>query len=376
MVVVFLLTSCTQTNKTDKSTIMSEVNKISNEAKKVRDYVSKNVVIAHRGSTYWAPEETEPAFRWARNMGADYLELDLQITKDGVLIALHDNDLRRTTDVEEVFPDKPSYEVVDFTLKELRMLDAGSWFNMINPNRMRTGFVGLKILTFKDVVMIAEGFRLKRRNGELVKNLISNEWTGYYEYEEDPKDNGNRPGIYAETKKAGFEEILAKELKELGWDINNNPKQIVTNNRKVGIANTNGRFVLQSFSRKSISKLDSLLPNIPKCLLLWKADMKGDLKGSYIDAINFAVENNVHFIGPSIAGEPNNYEELTAPWMIDLIHQSGMNIHSYTFDTLEQLAEYSDRVEGVFTNRADMALKFFNRSTGKAANEILNELRY
>jgi len=77
---------------------------LSAEAQAVRDYVKSDAVIAHRGSTFWAPEETEAAFRWARNMGADYLEIDLQRTKDGFLLALHDNNLRRTSNIESILP--------------------------------------------------------------------------------------------------------------------------------------------------------------------------------------------------------------------------------------------------------------------------------
>ncbi|MCK5781607.1 MAG: hypothetical protein KAH10_03405, partial [Flavobacteriales bacterium] len=59
-----------------------ETNSLSADALEVRDLVKKDIVIAHRGSTYWAPETSEAAYRWARNIGADYLELDLQMTKD------------------------------------------------------------------------------------------------------------------------------------------------------------------------------------------------------------------------------------------------------------------------------------------------------
>ena len=76
---------------------------LSPEMATVRDYVPRYAVMAHRGSTYWAPEETESAWRWAREMGADYLESDLQCTKDGVILANHDDNLTRTTDIEEVF---------------------------------------------------------------------------------------------------------------------------------------------------------------------------------------------------------------------------------------------------------------------------------
>ncbi len=380
---IILFTACSQVNKDeDSNQEETMVNQISDDAKKVRDYVVKNAVIAHRGSTYWTPEETEPALRWARNIGADYLEFDLQMTKDSLLIALHDSDLSRTTNISEIFPDRVNSPAIEFTLKELRSLDAGSWFNEANPDRARDGFVGLSILTFKDVVMIAEGFRIKKEDGVPVKEMTDGEWTGYYLYEADPNDNGHRPGIYAETKKPNLEKILAKELAEYGWSINENPKTIETLPNKVGIANTNGRFVLQSFAPKSIQKLEEYLPNIPKCLLLWQPDMVDSLETvdtlrmNYNKAIEFGIENNVHFIGSSIAGEPNNYKELTAPWMADLVHESGMHIHPYTFDTNEQLETYKNNVEGVFTNRADMALAFYGRASDKTPEEILEDLGY
>ena len=170
------------------------------ESREVLDYLPRNIVIAHRGTTYWAPEETEAAMRWARNIGADYLELDLQRTKDGVLIALHDVNLRRTTNVETVFPDRADSPVSEFTLEEPRQLDAGSWFNKANPDRARKAFEGLDILTLEDVVRIAEGYRIVRdRAGKRVYD-IDGQGRKHTRYEKDPDDNGNRPGIYPETK--------------------------------------------------------------------------------------------------------------------------------------------------------------------------------
>ena len=69
-------------------------------------------IIAHRGTTYWAPEETEAAYRWARNMGADYLEADLQLTKDGVLLTLHDDQLTRTTNIAQIYPLRQSLSLI------------------------------------------------------------------------------------------------------------------------------------------------------------------------------------------------------------------------------------------------------------------------
>lgn len=373
-----LLIGCNQQKNKDSKKQNIEVKTISESAKKVRDYLKKELVIAHRGSTYWTPEETEPAFLWARNIGADYLEFDVQLTKDSVLIAFHDNDLSRTTNVSEVFPERIKSEINEFTLKELRSLDAGSWFNTKNPERAKNSYKDLKIMTLKDVVMIAEGNRIVKKDGTPVKEIVDGTWNGKYIYEKDPNDNGNRPGIYVETKnpKPNTEKILAKEITDYDWNINSNPKQLKTQQGKVAIANTNARLVLQSFSLESIQQLEKYLPNIPKCLLLWQPEMIDDLKGNYIKAIDFAIKNNVQSIGTSITGEPNNYKELTAPWMAKMIHDAEMVIHPYTFDTNNQLNQYKNRIEGVFTNRADLSLEFYNRKSTKSSQEILIELGY
>lgn len=86
-------------------------------------------VIAHRGSSGVAPENTEVATRLAVRQGADFVEIDVQRTKDGKLVNFHDCTMQRTTNVEEVFPGRPSYRVSDFTWAELQRLDAGSWFH-------------------------------------------------------------------------------------------------------------------------------------------------------------------------------------------------------------------------------------------------------
>ena len=346
---------------------------ISKEAIRVRNFVKKNIVIAHRGSTYWTPEETEPAYRWARNIGADYLELDVQLTKDGYLVAFHDNDLLRTTNVLELFPNNKKPVIDDFTLAQLRTLDVGTWFNKKNSNRAKESYKGLTILTLEDVIKIAEGYRIIRKNN--IPITINNKAT--YQYEIDPNDNGNRPGIYVETKhpKRNIEAVLAQTLTRLGWNINTKPKEIKTVKDKVEIANTKARIILQSFSPESIVQLDKQLPNIPKCFLLWKPNFIGDVKSNYKKAITHAINYNVQIIGPSIAGKPNNYEELTEKWMMDLVHNAKMIAHPYTFDTKEQLNKYAPYIDGVFTNRADLALKFYGRNP-KLPNLILNELGY
>lgn len=86
------------------------------------------LVIAHRGASAYAPENTLAAVDRAHALGFDWVENDIQFTKDGVLVVIHDTDLKRTTDAEEVFPDRAPWAVKDFTAAEIAGLDAGSWF--------------------------------------------------------------------------------------------------------------------------------------------------------------------------------------------------------------------------------------------------------
>ncbi len=85
-------------------------------------------VIAHRGSSGAAPENTLAAIQLAIAQKADVIENDIQRTRDGELVIMHDTTLTRTTDVEQVFPDRAPWNVGDFTLAEIKQLDAGSWF--------------------------------------------------------------------------------------------------------------------------------------------------------------------------------------------------------------------------------------------------------
>lgn len=95
------------------------------------------VLIAHRGASAYAPEHTRAAYELAIAQGADYVEQDLAVTKDGVLVCIHDVSLERTTNVATVFPDRfktdaegrRRWYVADFTLAEIKRLDAGSWFD-------------------------------------------------------------------------------------------------------------------------------------------------------------------------------------------------------------------------------------------------------
>src|SRR5262245_1245269 len=99
---------------------------------------ARPLLVAHRGASGYAPEHTIAAYKLAIEQGADFVEQDLQVTRDGQLVCAHDAELSRTTNVKEVFPDrtterdpdgsgtpKRGWYIVDFTLAEIKKLDAG-----------------------------------------------------------------------------------------------------------------------------------------------------------------------------------------------------------------------------------------------------------
>ena len=84
------------------------------------------IVVAHRGSSHEYPENTLPAFEAAVRERADLVELDFHATSEGILVCLHDEDLDRTTDAEQVLGRK-KVRVAETPLSDIRRLDAGRW---------------------------------------------------------------------------------------------------------------------------------------------------------------------------------------------------------------------------------------------------------
>lgn len=334
-------------------------------------------VIAHRGASYAAPEETVPAYTAARDIGADYLELDLQRTKDGVLIALHDNTLKRTTNVADVFPDRAGNPINTFTLAEIKQLDAGSWFNKAHPERARPGYVGLKILTLDEVIDIAQG-------GE------------------------NHPGLYLETKVPdqfpGIEHDLQQLLKKRGLLDPVNAPAGFDKTKHNGTGFTNGRVILQTFEKPSLTLLNKEMPNVPKILLLWLGDGYEDIKGKTYEQsgakdypsyyanvevkdtatfeawLDFAKANGATGTGPAAKlknGGEWSYMDMVKPWMNKMTHDKGMVVHAYTVDDPVDFKSLSEQgVDGFFTNRADVLLEYYGRKPAVSLDQTLVKIGY
>lgn len=284
----------------------------------------KKVLIAHRGASGYAPEHTAEAYRMAIEQGADFVEQDLQITKDGTLVCLHDLTLERTTNVKEVFPDRSRADVSedqpagsqptehwyvsDFTLSEIKQLDAGSWFN---PK-----FKGTKVLSFQEAIDIVRG----------------------------------KAGLYPETKapevygKRGLdmEKLLVEALKKNGLERPGaDPKTPV---------------IVQSFSAESLRKLRSEYKvRLPLVFLI-----AGDPQKKWLSAEGMTrVKEFADGVGPA-KGLIDR-----APEIVSRAHAAGLTVTPYTFrsaqpgkfkDAREEMRHFlfDYGVDALFTDNPDM----------------------
>lgn len=181
--------------------------------------VSRPLVIAHRGASYDAPEHTTHAYAEAVRQGADSIELDLQLTADGVLVTLHDETLDRVAGV----PD----EVAAMTYAQLSQVDIGAWFNRAYPDRADGRFEGARVQTLADVLSThASPLRLHL---EL-----------------------KRPSRYG----GRMEQTVVDVLRDHG---------------ELEVGREDSRFVVECFESDSLQRLRSLAPELPTGLLWYEA---------------------------------------------------------------------------------------------------------
>ena len=171
---------------------------------------TKLLNVAHRGASGHAPEHTIAAYELGEEMKGDYIEIDLQMTKDGHLIAMHDETVNRTTNGSGLVKDK--------TLADIKELDAGSWFNERYPEYAKEEYEGLQVPTLEEVF---ERF-------------------------------GRGADYYIETKSPdvypGMEEKLLELLEEY---------------KLTGVNGRSSHVIIQSFSQESLLKIHEMNSQIP-----------------------------------------------------------------------------------------------------------------
>ena len=136
---------------------------------------AKKLVIAHRGASGYLPEHTYSGAVMAFASGADFLELDVVMTKDGHLIVMHDLTLNATTNVEEVFPEKNNKkgksQVIDFTLNEIKLLkvherSSRTGKNAAFPQRFPIDSQFFEIPTLDNMINLVKG--LSKSSGRIM----------------------------------------------------------------------------------------------------------------------------------------------------------------------------------------------------------------
>lgn len=179
-------------------------------AAQAADHPHRPVTVAHRGASAYAPENTIAAVDAADDLDIDWVENDVQRTKDGKLIVMHDTTLNRTTDVEELYPDRAPWKISDFTLSEIKKLDAGSWYD--------ADFKGERVPTLRQYMRA-----VSHNHQKLLIELKS-------------------PELYP-----GIEQQTLRELRRDGWLDRHHIKH---------------RLIVQSFNGDSIKKVHELKPEL------------------------------------------------------------------------------------------------------------------
>ncbi|MCC7031669.1 MAG: hypothetical protein IT179_02425 [Acidobacteria bacterium] len=271
--------------------------------------------VAHRGASAYAPEHTLAAYRLAIEQGADFVEQDLAVTKDGVLICLHDPSLERTTNVEEVFPSRftevdyggrkrRAWLANDFTLAEIKRLDAGSWFD---PK-----FAGERVPTFDEAVALIEG-----RAG-LFPELKT-------------------PDIY-EGRDVPFEELVAAALDRHGL--------------RGPDADPKTPIILQTFGEGSARRLATMKIGVPVALLIERGD-------GWDEARVRSWQGIVQDLAPAKRIVLDN------PAFVTWAHDAGLTVTPYTFRSADsgrfpsvavEMAHYlyTLGVDALFTDNPDV----------------------
>lgn len=262
-------------------------------------------IIAHRGASGYAPEHTWFAYEKARDMGADYLELDLHMSADNQLVAIHDDTLERTTNGDG--------NVKDHTLEALKALDAGSWFNQAHPEYANDAYAGAKLLTLDEVI---------DRYGDNVRYYIETK----------------SPDRYPELQRALVETLEAEGLVDAG------------------------AVVIQSFSQDSLKQIHELNADIPLVQLVWYSTAEdGDgleewtgvtpAPSEITDADFQAIADYAVGIGPNVTYEGQDVIDAD---FVDQAHANGLLVHAYTInepDAMQRLLDWG--VDGMFTNFPD-----------------------
>ncbi len=195
--------------------------------------------IGHRGFSGAAPENTLASFKRAMEVGSDMIELDVHLSKDGQVVVIHDDTLKRTT--------SGMGKVADFSLQELKRLDAGKWFG--------SRFFGEKIPTLNEVLELTRGkipIHIELKEGDLGRYTITD--LADRSFEEVEKAGMLNQVLFGSFSLAAVERILEKNpslpvalIYNKAWDL----PQDVAGGRPIPILSSSGKVLNQANASKA-----------------------------------------------------------------------------------------------------------------------------
>ncbi|URK19563.1 glycerophosphodiester phosphodiesterase [Thalassospira sp. GO-4] len=319
-----------------------------------QDIQAEQVVIAHRGASGYLPEHTLPAKALAYGMGADYIEQDVVLSKDGVPVVLHDIHLDTTTDVARKFPDRKRddgrYYVIDFTLAELKSLTVTERFKadsgkQVYENRFPGDFAMFEIPTLEEEIKLIQGLN---------------------------HSTGRDVGIYPEIKDPAFH-------RGEGLDI---AKTVISVLEKWGYNNPNSNSFVQCFDWAETQRIRNELHYQGKLVQLLGENRWGAPAGTDYDYLKSGegiveMAKVVDGIGPwlpqVISGLGENGKATMTPTLI-AAQRAQLLVHPYTLRA-DQLPKWAGDmnialtaifddagINGIFTDFPDQVVQFLARN--------------
>lgn len=249
------------------------------------------LIIAHRGASTYAPEHTMLAYEIAQQSAATYLEIDLQMTEDGVLVAMHDETVDRTTDGVGL--------VKDYTIEELKQLNAGEWFNSTYPSMANEAFEDLDVPTLEEVFLRF----------------------------------GDEANYYIEMKSPKIYEEMEEELIALLHQYD-----LIDVNKKLP------KVIIESFSRASLTEFHELEPRLP-LIQLFSFKEKAALSDQDYNSLSTYASG----IGVNLNAVDKNF--------IHEVQQHAFQIHLYNINNeMDMKKALNLKANGAFTNTPNLAV--------------------
>jgi len=327
--------------------------------------LARPIVIAHRGASGYAPEHTLSSYFIAIEQGADYIEPDLVMTRDGVLVARHENEISGTTDVagRAEFADRRATKVIDgatltgwftedFRLEELKTLRARERIPQARPANTRLDGK-LQIPTLEEILALVRGAEEMRRVRARELGLPA----------PDPI------GVYPETKHPSYFAGLGLAMEE----------RLVATLERYGYGGRDGGAFLQSFETGNLQAL-SRLTQLPLVQLIEASGAPYDLiRGgdprTYADLVTpqglEEIASYAAAIGPAkglIIPRGGDGRLLTPTSLVTDCHAVGLRVHPWTFraeaeflpaglDLKAELRAFlAAGIDGFFTDQADVGV--------------------